>query len=70
MEILLVEYLAELFALVESFKHPAVSKIVGETTLLKYLAGERGEDKMEGFVEEHIKDLFVVGTSGTVVDGG
>jgi hypothetical protein len=40
-------------AVVEGVKHTAVSKVIGETTLLEHLAGEGGEDKMEGFVEEH-----------------
>ena len=40
-------------AVVEGIKHAAVSKVGSETTLLKHLAGEGGEDKMEGFVEEH-----------------
>ena len=41
-------------AVIEGIKHAAVSKVIGETTLLEHLAGEGGEDKMEGFVEEHI----------------
>ena len=41
-------------AVVEGFEHAAVSKVGGETTLLEHLAREGGEDKMEGFVEEHI----------------
>lgn len=40
-------------AVVEGIEDSAVSKVVGETTLLEYLAGEGGEDKMEGFVEKH-----------------
>ena len=40
-------------AVVEGIKHAAVSQVGSETTLLKHLAGEGGEDKMEGFVEEH-----------------
>ena len=40
-------------AVVEGIKHTAVSKVGGETTLLEHLAREGGEDKMEGFVEEH-----------------
>lgn len=41
-------------AVVEGIKHAAVSKVIGETTLLEHLAGEGDEDEMEGFVEEHI----------------
>ena len=38
---------------VESVEYSTVSKVGGETTLLKHLAREGGEDKMESFVEEH-----------------
>ena len=41
-------------AVVESIEHAAVSKVGSETTLLKHLARECGEDEREGFVEEHI----------------
>ena len=40
-------------AVVEGIEDTAVSKVGGETTLLEHLAGDGGEDKMEGFVEEH-----------------
>ena len=40
-------------AVVEGIEHSTVSKVGGETTLLEHLAGEGGEDEMEGFVEEH-----------------
>ena len=40
-------------AVVESLEDSAVGKVGGEPTLLKYLAGKGGEDKMKGFVEEH-----------------
>ena len=40
-------------AVVEGFEHAAVSKVIGETTLLEHLTGEGGKDEMEGFVEEH-----------------
>ena len=40
-------------AVVKGVEHAAVGKVIGETTLLEHLAGESGEDKMEGFVEEH-----------------
>jgi hypothetical protein len=40
-------------AVVEGIKHTAVSKVIGEMTLLEHLAGEGGKDEMEGFVEEH-----------------
>ena len=40
-------------AVVEGIKHTAVSKVIGETTLLEHLTGESGKDEMEGFVEEH-----------------
>ena len=40
-------------AVVEGIEDTAVSKVGGETTLLEHLAGEGGEDEMEGFVEEH-----------------
>ena len=40
-------------AIIERIEDTAISKVVGETTLLKHLTGEGGEDKMEGFVEEH-----------------
>jgi hypothetical protein len=38
---------------IKHIKHATVSEVGGEPTLLKYLAGKGGEDKMEGFVEEH-----------------
>ena len=41
-------------AVVEGIEDSAIGKVVGDTTLLEHLAGEGGEDKMEGFVEEHI----------------
>jgi hypothetical protein len=47
-------------AVVKSIEHTAVSKVIGETTLLEHLAGEGGEDKMEGFVEEHDIDRLAV----------
>ena len=40
-------------AVVEGIKHAAVSKVIGETTLLEHLAGKGGEDMMESFVEDH-----------------
>ena len=40
-------------AVVEGIEDSAVGKVGSETTLLEYLAGEGGEDEMEGFVEEH-----------------
>jgi hypothetical protein len=40
-------------AVVESIEDSAIGKVGSETTLLEHLAGEGGEDKMEGFVEEH-----------------
>ena len=40
-------------AVVEGIEDSAVSKVGSETTLLEHLAGEGGEDEMEGFVEEH-----------------
>ena len=41
-------------AVIEGIEDTAVSKVGGETTLLEHLAGEGGEDEMEGFVKEHI----------------
>ena len=40
-------------AVVEGIEDSAVGKVVGDTTLLEHLAGEGGEDELEGFVEEH-----------------
>ena len=51
-------------AVVESIEHSTVSKVGGETTLLEHLAGEGGEDEMEGFVEEH--GFLFRGRSATV----
>ena len=51
--IVMVDGEADSAAVVEGIKHTAVSKVGSETTLLEHLAGEGGEDKMEGFVEEH-----------------
>ena len=50
---MLVDHEADGAAVVEGFEHAAVSKVIGETTLLEHLAREGGEDEMEGFVEEH-----------------
>jgi hypothetical protein len=41
-------------AVIEGIEHTTVSKVGRETTLLEHLTGEGGEDKMEGFVEEHM----------------
>ena len=57
-------------AVVEGIEDSAVGKVGGEATLLEHLAREGGENVMEGFVEEHIKDLFVVGTPGTAAGDG
>ena len=51
--IAMVDGEADSAAVIEGVKHTAVSKVGSETTLLEHLAGEGGEDKMEGFVEEH-----------------
>ena len=51
--IMMVDGEADGAAVVEGIKHTAISKVIGETTLLEHLAREGGEDKMEGFVEEH-----------------
>ena len=40
-------------AVVEGVEDSAVGKVGSETTSLEHLAGEGGEDEMEGFVEEH-----------------
>ena len=50
---MLVDREADGSAVVKGVEHAAVSQVIGETTLLKHLARESGEDKMEGFVEEH-----------------
>ena len=50
---MLVDHEADGAAVVEGIKHTAVSKVIGETTLLEHLTGEGGKDEMEGFVEEH-----------------
>ena len=51
--IVMVDGEADSAAVVEGIEDSAVGKVVGDTTLLKHLTGEGGEDKMEGFVEEH-----------------
>jgi hypothetical protein len=51
---MLVDREADGSAVVEGIEDSAIGKVVGDTTLLEHLAGEGGEDKMEGFVEEHI----------------
>lgn len=40
-------------AVVEGIEDTAISKVVGETTLLEHLTRECGKDKIESFVEEH-----------------
>ena len=52
--IVMVDGQADCATVVESVEYSAVSKVGSETTLLEHLAGEGGEDKMEGFVEEHM----------------
>lgn len=51
--IALVDGPADGATVVESVEYSTVSKVGGETTLLKHLAREGGEDKMESFVEKH-----------------
>ena len=51
--IVMVDGEADSAAVVEGIEDSAVGKVGSETTLLEHLAGEGGEDEMEGFVEEH-----------------
>ena len=47
-------------AVVKGVEHAAVSQVIGEMTLLKHMAGEGSEDKMESFVEEHeVRSFFI-----------
>ena len=57
---MLVNHEADGATVIERIEHTAISKVVGETTLLKHLTGEGGEDKMEGFVEKHNRDRCAV----------
>ena len=50
---MLVNGEADSVAVIKGVEHAAVGQVIGETTLLEHLAGKGGEDKMEGFVEEH-----------------
>ena len=57
---MLVDHEADGAAVVKGVEHAAVSQVIGETTLLEHLARESGEDKMEGFVEEHeVRSFFI-----------
>ena len=51
--IAMVDGQADGATVVEGIEDSAVGKVGGDTTLLEHLAGEGGEDEMEGFVEEH-----------------